>query len=113
MKIQQILTVWFPRVLAVVYTLFIALLSFDVFQSDVSLLENIGGFLMHNITTFALILALCLSWNNPRRGGLAFIIISAIFTIFFKTYERWDAFVLISTPILLAGILFLLNKKNS
>jgi hypothetical protein len=113
MKTQQMLTVWFPRVLVVVYTLFIALLSFDVFQSDASLLENIGGFLMHNIPTFVLIFALYLSWKNPIKGGIAFVVISVVFTIFFKTYERWDTFVLISFPLLLVGALFLLNKKNS
>jgi hypothetical protein len=113
MKIQQILTVWFPRVLAVVYILFISLFSFDVFQSDSSLLEEITGFLIHNIPTLFLILALYLSWKNSIKGGIAFIVIGAVFTIFFNTYQRWDTFVLISAPLLLIGILFLLNKKNN
>ena len=111
MKTQQVLTVWFPRVLAVAYALFIALFSFDVFSSDSSLLDKLGGFLIHNIPTFVILFALWLSWKKPMYGGATFIVISAIFTIFFRTYQRWDTFVLISAPILLIGILFILNKK--
>jgi len=113
MKIQQILTVWFPRVLAVVYALFIALFSFDVFSLDSSLLDKLGGFLIHNIPTLIILFALFLSWKKPIYGGTAFIVIGAIFTLFFRTYQRWDIFILISAPILLIGILFILNRKNN
>lgn len=113
MKTQQVLTVWFPRVLAVVYALLIALFSFDVLSMEGSLLEKLGGFLIHNIPTFIILFALYLSWKKPMYGGATFIVISAFFTIFFRTYQRWDTFVLISAPILLIGVLFILNKENN
>lgn len=112
MKTQQILTDLVPKVLAIVYIIFIALLSLDVFNADASLLEKMGGLIIHNITTIILLAALFLAYKKPRVGGSMFILMSIIFTFFFKTYERWDTFVLISFPLLLIGILFLLNEHN-
>ncbi len=112
MKTQQVLTTWVPRVLAIVYILFIALLSFDVFSVDASLLEKSGGFLMENIPTLLLVVALILAWKKSTVGGTMFIVLSVIFTCFFRTYQRWDAFILISFPLLLIGGLFLLNKNE-
>lgn len=112
MKIQKVLTIWFPRVLAIIYTLFIALLSFDVFSMDGSIIEKMGGLLIENIPTILLLIALFFAWKKPITGGAIFIVLSILFTFFFKTYQRWDAFVLISFPLLLVGGLFLLNKNE-
>jgi len=109
---NQILTTWVPRVLAIVYILFIALLSFDVFSVDASIIDKMGGFLAENIPTLLLIIALVLAWKKSTVGGAMFIVLSVIFTCFFSTYQRWDAFILISFPLLLIGGLFLLNKNE-
>ncbi|MFA5431905.1 MAG: hypothetical protein WC319_03420 [Candidatus Paceibacterota bacterium] len=112
MKIKKILIFCFPLVLAIIYTVFIAILSFDVFDVNASLLEKIGGFVMHNIPTIILLIALFFVWKNILISGAMFLSIFILFTIFFKTYQRWDAFVLISVPLLIIGGLFLLNKKD-
>lgn len=112
MKIQKILTNWVPITLVILYTLFIALLSLDVFNSNGSLLEKMGGFILENIPTILLLTALYFSRKTVKIGGLMFIFISILFTVFFKTYQRWDAFVLISVPLLIIGGLFLLNKDE-
>ncbi len=91
---------------------FLVLLSFDVFSMDGTLLEKIGGFLMHNIATILIIAVLFYSWKNPRTGGILFIIMGIVFTIRYGTYHRWDTFVLISLPLLLSGTLFLFNKDE-
>lgn len=113
MKIQQILTIWFPAVLAVAYIIFLVLLSLDVFDMNASLLEKIGGFLIQNIPTAILVVALFLAWKEPMAGGIIFIIMGVLFTLFYGTYRRWDTFVLLSFPLLLIGVLFLLNKEKT
>jgi len=112
MKAKQMLTVWLPRVLVIVYISFFVLLSLDVFNSTATALEKIGGFFMHNISTILLIVSLAYAWKKTRTGGIIFVILGILFTIFYGTYERLDTFVLISLPLLLVGTLFLLNKDE-
>jgi hypothetical protein len=112
MKTQTILTTWFPRVLAIIFIAFLVLLSFDVFSLNGSVLEKMGGFLVENIPAILLVIALVLAWKKPITGGAIFVVMGIIFTIFYRTYQRWDTFVLISVPLLLIGFLFLLNKNE-
>lgn len=112
MKIQKLLTIYIPVVLSIIYIIFIALLSFDVFRIDASISQKIGGFIIENIPTILILLALYLALKKPMAGGAMFIVMSIIFTLFFKTYQRWDAFVLVSAPLIIIGGLFLLNRNE-
>ena len=112
MKAKQMLTVWLPRVLVIVYISFFVLLSLDVFSSTATLWEKLGGFFMHNIPTILLIVSLAYAWKKTRTGGIIFLILGILFSIFYGTYERLDTFVLISLPLFLTGTLFLLNKDE-
>jgi hypothetical protein len=105
---------WLPRILMVILICLMGLLSLDVFGMEGSLLEKIGGFLIHNVPVFILILSLVFAWKKEKMGGIIFIILGLAFTIFFRTYARIEIFLLISFPLLLSGILFLLHdcQKN-
>jgi hypothetical protein len=112
MKIKYILTTWVPRVSAIIYILFIAFLSLDVFNLYGSFSEKIGGIIVENIPTAFIIFALSIAWEKAKKGGIIFIFASILFTLFFGTYHRWDTFALISVPLLIIGILFLLHKDE-
>ena len=103
---------WFPRVLSLLFIFFILMFSFDVFSMEGTFLAKTGGFLMHNIPTIVLAIALAFAWKKEEMGGYLFIFLGLFSICFFKTYERWDTFLLISFPAILIGILFLLNKKH-
>jgi uncharacterized membrane protein YobD (UPF0266 family) len=109
MKTKTLLTVWLPRVLAIACIIFFGLFSLDVFSVDTSVSENIVGFLIQNIPTALLIIALVFAWKKPVIGGIIFVALGVFFTVFYNTYQRWDTFVLISLPLLLTGGLFILN----
>ncbi|MDD2215266.1 MAG: hypothetical protein PHE41_01640 [Eubacteriales bacterium] len=98
--------IWIPRILAIIFILFITLFSLDVFSMEGSIFLKIGAFLIHSIPSLVLAIILIISWKRPRLGGFIFIIIGIAFTIFFKTYYRLDIFLLISFPPMLVGILF-------
>jgi UDP-N-acetylmuramyl pentapeptide phosphotransferase/UDP-N-acetylglucosamine-1-phosphate transferase len=112
MEAKKILTVCVPVVLAVFYMAFFILLSMDVFSMNGTVWQKIGGFIMENVPTILLAIALYLAWKKPTMGGVAFILLSIIFTVFFNTYHRWDTFVLISAPLLVIGGLFLLSRDE-
>lgn len=101
---------WLGRGVVILLICFMVLLSFDVFSESNTALDIIIGFVMHNIPVFIIILLLMASWKRDTVGGIGFIIIGILFTIFFRTYQRLDTFLVISFPLLLAGCLFLIHK---
>ncbi|MFC1615679.1 hypothetical protein ACFL21_00935 [Patescibacteria group bacterium] len=103
---------WPPRILSILFIIFISLLALDVFAEDYSIVEMIIGFIMHMLPSFALIAILILSWKKELIGGIAYLILGTFFTIFFHTYEELIGFLLISAPVFITGFLFILSHKK-
>ncbi|MBU0466181.1 MAG: hypothetical protein KJ718_00240 [Nanoarchaeota archaeon] len=95
---------WIPRVLAIVFILFLRMFAFDVF-AEYEFPLVLGALFMHLLPTFA--------WRRENTGGWLFIILGVGFTFFFETYESPVAFLLISGPVFLIGILFLWNYHRN
>jgi hypothetical protein len=94
---------WSPRILVILYIIFITLFAFD--ESVFSL-----PWFVHLMPTLILTLILVLTWRKPLSAGIIFLILGVGFTFVFKTYETWLAFLIISLPLILVGILFLLER---
>ena len=99
---------WTPRIIIIIFILFISIFALDVFE-EYQGLELLIGLFMHLIPSFILIILLVIAWKWEKIGGWLFIVLSIIFTIFFKTYQDIISFLIISLPVLVIGILFLLN----
>ena len=65
---------------------------------------------MHLLPTFAIVGILVLAWKKPKIGGWVFVGLAVVFTIFFKHYNDPISFLLIEFPVILIGVMFLLNK---
>ena len=104
---KETVVYWLPRVIAILFIIFLTLFSFDVFSMEGTVMQKTLGFLIHNIPVFIFILLLFFSWKRERIGGTLFIVAAIFFTFFFHTYQRIDTFLLISFPLLLIGVLFL------
>lgn len=108
--------IWIPRVLAIVFIIFVTLFGLDVFSGDASFLEKLGGFFIHSIPSMILLLILFISWKKPLVGGSLFILFSIAFTLYFRTFRSLSTFLLLTFPFLLVGILFvgldLIAKKS-
>jgi len=115
---------WTPRILSILFILFLALFSLDVITPEASFLEIVGGLLIHNIPVFILTAILIISWKYEIVGAIAFILggllylLNVLITIirtppFEWFYLSWILF--ISGPAFLIGILFLIGwlKKKS
>lgn len=101
---------WTPRVLAILYILFISLFALDVFGGGYGFAELLIALFMHLIPTFILIIILLIAWKWEKVGGVIFIILSIGFTLFFNTYRHPMTLLTISGPVFLIGLLFLANK---
>ncbi|NMB70474.1 hypothetical protein GYA27_04780 [candidate division WWE3 bacterium] len=97
---------WLPRVLAILYIVFISMFALDVFEEPQWLL----ALLMHLIPSYILIIMTIIAWKHEKPGGLLFIA-GGIFLFVFTRFES----LIISIPALVIGGLFLgrrfLNEK--
>lgn len=104
---------WLPRILSILFIGFISLFALDVFMMGGSWWMLLEGFLIHLIPSFVLLLLLLIAWRNERFGGATFIFLAVVFTLFFKTYSEILLFFLISFPVFVIGVLFLLHNRIS
>ncbi len=91
----------FPRILAIIYILFIIFFSLNSTQT---------GIISKIMPALLLIILLILVWKKNISGGSIFILIGIVFTISLNTMRTLLTFLLISFPPLLIGILFLLER---
>lgn len=105
------LLIWTPRVLGLLFALFLSIFALDVFGVGYTISETIVALLMHLLPTFALLLALALAWRWPAVGALGFLGFAAWYV-----FMAWGSFPvgvlwLIAGPPLLIGLLYLLDWR--
>lgn|SRR3989344_8718199 len=101
---------YLPRILAIIYILFLGIFALDVFIPNQTLGYYLIALFMHLIPNFILLIILAVAWIWERAGGGLFILLGLIFTVFFNTYISWPNFLLISFPIFLLGFLFIMDS---
>lgn len=104
---------WTPRVLSILFILFLALFSLDVFDMNLGLWGMIVGLFMHNIPSLVLLIVLVISWKHEIVGGIAFILagfvyIGLLLSNPFEWYMiSWS--LIVAGPAFLIGILFIMG----
>lgn len=101
---------WVPRILGLLFALFISLFALDVFEEGRGFGETVLALLIHLIPTAILLLVLALAWHWEWVGGLLYPLMG-VFYIIAAPNEHWTAYLLISGPLFLLGILFLLDWR--
>jgi hypothetical protein len=101
----RILT-WIPRVLTILFALFLSVFSLDVLSEPGDPLLKAAGFLIHLIPTALVFLCLALAWRRPARGGPAFIALGIASVFFCSSWRSAGVFLSISLPLLFIGMLF-------
>ena len=97
---------WVPRVLCILFAIFLSMFSLDVFSESYSFGETILALLIHLIPTFIIIIALVVAWRWELVGAALFIVVALSYLVL-SGGESW----IISTPLFLVGVLFLFNWK--
>lgn len=111
-KSSQILH-WMPRALAAAYALFIGLFALDVWDMDGTLLARIGAFLIHLLPTFVVLAALAVAWKRPTIGGVLFLLLAGVYTLFFNWAMDWRNLLVLALPLAITGVLFLWDGRVS
>ena len=93
---------WLPRVLSVLFIAFVSLLALDVLGEPQWPL----ALLIHLIPSFILIIMMVIAWKYERIGGIIFIGVGIIFSV----YSRFRSLIIV-IPIIILGVLFLVSDQ--
>jgi len=101
---------WLPRVLTIIFILFMGMFSLDVFEGNDSLGNKMLGFLMHNIPVLIIIVILIIAWRNEIIGGVLLMLAALTGSYFYHSFtgNPWSLVVL--APFFCTGILFVIHK---
>jgi hypothetical protein len=107
---------WAPRVLGIIFILFLAMFSLDVFEEGKGLGQIASGLFMHNIPVFILAAILAVAWKREIVGAVAFIT-AGIFYIAMLLKSGFEWYMLswiltISGPAFLTGGLFWIGWRK-
>ena len=100
---------WTPRVVCIVFALFISLFALDVFSAGDSVLKTILKLLIHLIPTGIIVIVLIISWRREWVGAILFIGLAVFYLVWTWGKFSWTAYLTISGPLFLIGVLFLIN----
>ncbi|EKD56826.1 MAG: hypothetical protein ACD_58C00074G0001 [uncultured bacterium] len=70
---------WTPRILSIIFILFLSLFSLDVFEGNYGFWGTVLALFMHNIPSIVLLIILIISWNKEIVGGIAFILAGLLY----------------------------------
>lgn len=107
---------WTPRILAILFVLFLAIFSLDVFEENYGFWGMLLGLFMHNIPALILLVVVIISWKHEIVGGIAFVLAGLVYIalLLMNSFEwymlSWIA--TIAGPAFFIGILFLLNWRQ-
>ena len=97
---------WSPRIICILYAMFLSMFALDVFSEGYGFTETILALLMHLVPTYLVVIALVIAWRWERVGAILFIAL----TLFYLVMSRGESWV-ISGPLLLVSFLFYFNWK--
>lgn len=95
---------YLPRSLAILFIVFVSIFAFDAFEIGGSFWQKAGGFLIHLIPSYILIIATIVAWKKEFIGGIIFIILGVLAAFWIKNIPFS---LLIILPPFIIGILFL------
>jgi hypothetical protein len=100
---------WTPRLLSILFIIFISLFALDIFGQGYSLWQTVVGLFMHLIPTIILIIVLSVCWRWEWVGAILYFGLGVLYLVLSWGRFDWTAYLSISGPCFLLSILFFMN----
>jgi ABC-type Na+ efflux pump permease subunit len=109
---------WLPRIICILAILFVSMFALDAFESNQTIWQQIGDFIIHLIPSYVLIALLIVSWKWELIGGIIFTLIGVGFSPFIyqhnynMNHSVWislEIILMITLPFIVVGVLFIIN----
>ena len=100
---------WAPRILSIIFAIFVSLFALDVFGAGYSIWETLLALLIHLIPIYVILIVLAISWRWEWIGGALFISLAVLYLVKSWGQFPWATYLVMSGPPFLVGILFIIN----
>jgi len=100
---------WTPRILCILFAMFLSLFSLDVFGEGLGFWETILALLIHLVPVYIVIIILVIAWRWEWVGAILFNALAVFYVVWAWGKFPWIAYLAISGPLVLVGVLFLIN----
>ena len=111
MSRSRTLLFWSPRVFGLAVAMFVGLFALDAFGPGKPFLEASREFLVHLTPALTILLVLAVAWRHPNIGAVGFVLLAALYAWYGRGHLSW--IVIISGPLLLTALLFVLSGRRS
>lgn len=109
-KLLLRLLFWSPRVLSILFALFLGMFALDVFQEGYGFWKSLLALVIHLAPfTGLVIVALIVAWRWELVGAILFVCIGILYIVQFGARWKLTAYLLIPGPMFLIGLLFLMG----
>ena len=100
---------WTPRVLGILFAIFLSVFALDVFSEGYGFWQTIGALLLHLVPTYIIVIILAIAWRWEWVGAILFSALAAFYLVWSWGRFHWSTYLAISGPLILIGVLFLLH----
>ena len=100
---------WAPRILCILFALFLSLFALDVFDLGLGLGETMLALLMHLVPVFVVVIVLVIAWKWEWVGAVLFAALAVFYVVWTRGQFHWSAYLVISGPLVVISVLFLFN----
>jgi hypothetical protein len=111
MTIAQKIIHWIPRVLSIVFVLFLSMFALDVFN-EYQGWQLILALFMHLLPALALLLVTVIAWKYDLVGTIFFFGF-AVWYIWMAGFDKpWTWYAVIASPAVIVGLLYLASWRQ-
>ncbi len=98
---------WTPRVVSILFILFLMMFSLDIFEGNYGFWGTILGLFMHNIPALILAVVLLMSWRQEWIAGVVFTLGGVLYMILtIRSGIEW--YIALSWSLIIAGPAFVI-----
>lgn len=108
-KFKKRIIIWAPRVLCIIFALFLSVFALDALSEGLGFWQTILAFSIHLIPTLLVVIVLIISLRWELVGGIIFTSLGILYVVSSWGRFPWVTYLIVSGPLLLAGVLFLVN----
>jgi hypothetical protein len=100
---------WMPRILGLLFAVFISLFALDAFGTGDPLRQQVVGFLIHMVPTALVVGTVVVGWRWPLMGGVLCLGLGLLYVAIAWGSASWAAYAVIVGPIWITGVLFFVD----
>jgi hypothetical protein len=102
---------WSARIVAIATCAFLSLFALDAWTPGRPLSQTAAEVAVHLVPSAILLLIILLAWRQPWIGAVGFVALAAAYAVMVRF--RLDWLLVVSGPLLTAGLLFLWSWRQS